>query len=134
MTGMKQPLSVMGLARRAGQLRWGYETAVDAMRCGECRLALTACDLSDKTKKNVRFEAERYGVPVAETDFTMEEISAAIGKKTGVVAVCGEGFAEKPKQENTQLIIICVDYANFAFEKTMTKLQRIRERIWTVFK
>lgn len=41
---------------------------------------------------------------------------------------------EKPKQENTQLIIICVDYANFAFEKTMTKLQRIRERIWTVFK
>lgn len=99
MTGMKQPLSVMGLARRAGQLRWGYETAVDAMRCGECHLALTACDLSDKTKKNVRFEAERYGVPVAETDFTMEEISAAIGKKTGVVAVCGEGFAEKLKQE-----------------------------------
>lgn len=96
---MKPSLSLLGLARRAGKLRWGYETAVESMRCGECRLALAACDLSDKTKKNVRYEAERYGVPVAEAAFTMEEISAAIGKKTGVVAVCDGGFAEKLKQE-----------------------------------
>lgn len=41
---------------------------------------------------------------------------------------------EKLKKQKTWLIIICVDYANFAFSKTMTKLQRIRERIWTVFK
>ncbi|MGN0479622.1 MAG: L7Ae/L30e/S12e/Gadd45 family ribosomal protein [Hominenteromicrobium sp.] len=99
MTGMKQSLSIMGLARRAGQLRWGYETVVEAVRSGECRLALTACDLSDKTKKNVRFEAQRHGVPAVDTAFTMAEISAAIGKKTGVVAICGEGFAEKLKQE-----------------------------------
>lgn len=96
---MNKTLSVLGLARRAGKLRWGYETAVDAMQSGECCLTLMACDLSDKTKKNVRFEAGRHGVPQAETDFTMEEISAAIGKKTGVIAVCDEGFAEKLKQQ-----------------------------------
>lgn len=93
---MKQ---LLGIAMRAGKLRWGYETAVESMRGGSCRLVLTACDLSDKTKKNVRFEAGRYSVPVLETAFTMEEISAAIGRKTGIAAVCDNGFAEKLKRE-----------------------------------
>lgn len=82
---MNKVLSVMGLARRAGKLNWGYDTAVEAMKSGTCRLALAACDLSDKTKKNVQFEADRSGVPYAEIPFTMEEISTAIGKKTGVI-------------------------------------------------
>lgn len=89
----------MGLARRAGKLNWGYDTAVEAMKSGTCRLALAACDLSDKTKKNVQFEADRSGVPYAEIPFTMEEISTAIGKKTGVIAICDGGFAKKLKQE-----------------------------------
>ena len=54
---------------------------------------ILAADLSDKTKKNVRFEAEKYHVSVLEPAFNMEEISAAIGKKAGVLAVCDRGFA-----------------------------------------
>ncbi len=96
---MHRALSVLGLARRAGKLRWGYDTAVEALRSGACGLLLAACDLSDKTKKNARFEAGRCGAAFVETAFTMEEISAAIGKKTGVIAVCDGGFAEKLKQE-----------------------------------
>lgn len=98
---MNKQLSALGLARRAGRLRWGYETAVQSMSEGTCKLVLTASDLSDKTKKNVRFEAGRYGVPEIETAFTMAEISAAIGKTTGVVAICDDGFAEKLKRELT---------------------------------
>ena len=96
---MNKALSAMGLARRAGKLNWGYETVVEAMKAGSCSLTLTAVDLSEKTKKNVRFEAERYGVPYIETAFTLEEISAAIGKKAGVIAICDDGFAKKLKQE-----------------------------------
>ena len=65
---------------------------------GACGVVILAADLSDKTKKNVRFEAEKYHVSVLEPAFTMEEISAAIGKKAGVLAVCDRGFAEKLKQ------------------------------------
>ena len=96
---MVKALSVLGLARRAGRLRWGYETAADALRRGECALVLVAQDLSEKTRKNMRFEADRAGAALLETAFTMEDIAAAIGKKAGVLAVCDAGFAEKLKQE-----------------------------------
>ncbi|MBQ1986157.1 MAG: ribosomal L7Ae/L30e/S12e/Gadd45 family protein [Clostridia bacterium] len=96
---MNRALSNMGLARRAGKLNWGYDTAVEAMKNGDVCLALTAADLSEKTKKNVRFEAEKYNVPFVDTVFSMEEISAAIGKKTGVVVICDAGFAKKLMQE-----------------------------------
>ena len=93
---MNRALSALGLARRAGKLNWGFDTAVEAMRSGACGVVILAADLSDKTKKNVRFEAEKYHV--LEPAFNMEEISAAIGKKAGVLAVCDRGFAEKLKQ------------------------------------
>ena len=80
---MNRALSALGLARRAGKLNWGFDTAVEAMRSGACGVVILAADLSDKTKKNVRFEAEKYHVSVLEPAFTMEEISAAIGKKAG---------------------------------------------------
>ena len=92
---MNRALSALGLARRAGKLNWGFDTAV---RSGACGVVILAADLSDKTKKNVRFEAEKYHVSVLEPAFNMEEISAAIGKKAGVLAVCDRGFAEKLKQ------------------------------------
>lgn len=96
---MNKALSAMGLARRAGKLNWGYDTVVEAMKTGTCCLVIIAGDLSDKTKKNVRFEAERSHVQCIETAFSMEEVSAAIGKKTGVIAICDGGFAKKLKQE-----------------------------------
>ena len=96
---MQKALALLGLARRAGKLRYGYDTAAQALRGGECPLVLAAADLSDKTTKNVRFEAERAKAAFFETAFTMEQISAAIGKKTGVLAVCDAGFAGKLKQE-----------------------------------
>lgn len=96
---MNKALSAMGLARRAGKLNWGYDTVVEAMKTGACCLVIIAGDLSDKTKKNVRFEAERSHVQCIETAFSMEEVSAAIGKKSGVIAICDGGFAKKLKQE-----------------------------------
>lgn len=96
---MNKALSAMGLARRAGKLNWGYDTVVEAMKTGACCLVIIAGDLSDKTKKNVRFEAERSHVQCIETAFSMEEISAAIGKKSGVIAICDGGFAKKLQQE-----------------------------------
>ena len=70
---MQKALALLGLARRAGKLRYGYDTAAQALRGGECPLVLAAADLSDKTKKNVRFEAERAKAAFFETAFTMEQ-------------------------------------------------------------
>lgn len=92
-------LGILGIARRAGKLRFGYGTAVEAMKSGEAKLALLSGELSEKTKKNLRFEAGRCGVPVIETAYTMEEFRGAMGKKTGVLAVCDSGFLERLLRE-----------------------------------
>ena len=45
---MNRALSALGLARRAGKLNWGFDTAVEAMRSGACGVVILAADLSAK--------------------------------------------------------------------------------------
>ena len=56
---MNRALSALGLARRAGKLNWGFDTAVEAMRSGACGVVILAADLSDKTKKFPQPSAKR---------------------------------------------------------------------------
>lgn len=87
-------LSLLGLIRRAGKLELGFDAAVAAAREGRAQLLLAAEDVSEKTLKNVRFEAERAGVPVIELLADMEKTGKACGKKAGVLAVTDRGFAK----------------------------------------
>ena len=91
----KRLLSLLGLARRANRLSLGNDPAEEALRKGQARLVLLAEDLSQHTAGGVRFAAEEAGVDVLKTACTMDEISMALGKRTGVVAVNDAGFAKK---------------------------------------
>lgn len=91
----KRLLSLLGLARRANRLSLGSDPAEEALRKGQARLVLLAEDLSQHTAGGVRFAAEEAGVDVLTTACTMDEISMALGKRTGVVAVNDAGFAKK---------------------------------------
>ncbi len=95
-------LQFMGLARRAGKLSLGNDPAMEALHKGRARLILLAGDLSPRTAGGVTFAAEEYGVTVVKTGATMDEISMALGKRTGVVAVNDPGFAKK-------LVALCAD-------------------------
>ena len=91
----KRLLSLLGLARRANRLSLGSDPAEEALRKGQARLVLLAEDLSQHTAGGVRFAAEEAGVDVLTAACTMDEISMALGKRTGVVAVNDAGFAKK---------------------------------------
>lgn len=88
-------LSLLGIARRAGKLRLGFDAVREAARKGECSLILFASDLSPRTVRAVRAEAERAHVETAALRANMDEIGFAIGKRTGVMAVNDVGFARK---------------------------------------
>ena len=90
----KRLLSLLGLARRATRLSLGRDPAEEALRKGQARLVLLAEDLSQHTAGGVRFAAEEAGVDVLTAACTMDEISMALGKRTGVVAVNDAGFAK----------------------------------------
>ena len=87
-------LSMLGLARRAGKLESGFDAAVIAAREGKAALLLAARDISEKTFQNLRYEAEKAGIPVVRRPADIEETSRACGRKAGVHALTDRGFAK----------------------------------------
>lgn len=98
----EQLLHLLGIARRAGRLSLGNDPAIEALRKGHTHLILFASDLSPRTAGGVGFAAKEEGVAAVQTKATMDEISMALGKRTGVVAVNDAGFAKK-------LLALCAD-------------------------
>jgi len=88
-------LSLLGIARRAARLSLGNDATMDSLRLGEARLVILASDLSPRTAKGIKYVAEQEEVAVVQIEATMDEISMALGKRTGIVAVNDAGFAKK---------------------------------------
>ena len=92
-------LSLLGLARRCGKLAAGFDAAVESAADGEARLILVAWDAAARTQRNIRQEAERYGVTVLPVRESKDEIGKAIGAaSTGIVSIRDAGFAAKIRQ------------------------------------
>ena len=89
----RKMLSLLGLAQRAGKLAPGSSRTSGAVKGGKAQGVLICTDLSAKSKKEFRYLCERESVPLWEPDVTGEELSAAIGFRAGVCAVCDPGFA-----------------------------------------
>lgn len=92
-------LSTLGLAMRAGKLTFGFDTVKAAVQSGQVFLLMTAADLSPKTVKETRFLAEHHQIPWLPLPLAMEDLAAAIGKKTGVIAITEEGLAARLKEQ-----------------------------------
>ncbi len=87
-------LSLLGLARRAGKLEAGFDAAAAAARGKQARLLAAAADVSEKTFKNLCYEAQRAGIPAVRLMATMDAAGRACGIKAGVLAVTDQGFAK----------------------------------------
>ncbi len=96
---MNKLLSLLGLARRAGRLEAGFDACRAAAREGRAALLLAAEDISPKTYKNLQYEAERAGIPVARVPAGMVELGRACGVRAGVVSVNDKGFAQALQKE-----------------------------------
>ena len=100
---MNKLLSMLGLARRAGKLQMGFDASIEAIRSGNAHGVLASCDLSDKTFKNLKFEADKFGIPAVRIDETTENLSIATGRKAGIAAVCDKGFMEAISKMNATI-------------------------------
>ena len=92
---MNRILSLLGLVRRAGKMAIGYNETLSTAKSKKAYLIMFANDISPKTAKEANFVGEKYKVPVIKLDCMLDELSASIGIKAGVVAVTEKGFAEK---------------------------------------
>lgn len=97
---MNKLLSMLGLARRAGKLAPGFDAAAEALRAGKAAGAVACADISEKTYKNLKYEADRAGVPVMRLRAESTEAGGAVGKRAGVFAICDAGFFKAIKELN----------------------------------
>lgn len=53
---------------------------------------ILASDVSAKTEKEIRYNAEKYGREVVTASFTMDEAKDAVGKRVGVFLILDAGL------------------------------------------
>ncbi len=87
-------LSLLGLCRRAGRLRLGFEQTLQAVEQRTAALILIAGDVAARTEKEVRFKAGD-SVAIRRIAPTREQLSHAVGAPAGTVTVTDEGFAKQ---------------------------------------
>lgn len=87
-------LGMLGLAKRAGKVTTGGELCAAAVRNGQSKLIIAACDASENTKKSLRDSCGFYKVKFVEASD-----KASLGRFTGaesraVVSVNDDNFAK----------------------------------------
>jgi ribosomal protein L30E len=82
----------LGLCRKAGKLEIGFDAASAVVKRGKAAGILTACDVSAKTLKEIKFHAGKFKTEVISMPCTMAEVGDIIGISAGVMAVTDEGL------------------------------------------
>ena len=95
---VKSALNLLGLARRAGKISLGFDSAEESVVKKKSKLIITAADISERTFSAFAKKAESNNINIIASDIPMTELGAAVGKLVGVVSVNDEGFAKKLQQ------------------------------------
>ena len=88
-------LNLLQFAAKAGKLSYGTHATEWAIERGNAKLVCAAKDISEKTVKELKFKALKSGIPVWILENTdSEALSAALGKRCGIVAVNDPSFSK----------------------------------------
>lgn len=83
----------MGFASKAGALCYGFSETLRALGKKKVKGVLFACDISDKSRKELYFNCNKFKTECLElSGMSMAELSHAIGKKCAIAAVTDESF------------------------------------------
>lgn len=87
-------LGLLGICRKAGKLKLGFDPAAASLGRDAQALLFTA-DVSSKTKARMLKKAQGLPVGVLELDETSDALHHAIGKRVAVMAITDKGLAER---------------------------------------
>ncbi|MDF2948053.1 MAG: hypothetical protein K0R07_63 [Sedimentibacter sp.] len=77
---MNKIYSMLGIARKGGNISIGYDVTCLDVKDNKSKLVLIATDASDKTKKNVQFICDKYETKYIEYG-EKEILGKSLGKK-----------------------------------------------------
>lgn len=88
-------LSLLGMARRSGNLCLGHDAAVSSVVKNKAKLCIISIEGSERLKREMKHACtyENKNIPLIIVDYKTQELSQAIGSKAAVITVTDEGFA-----------------------------------------
>ena len=92
---MNSFLSMLGIARRAGKLVYGFDAVLEQVRKNQAALLVLAADLSERSRNAFLLQTKDAKIPCIEPPLTMLDFHNAIGRRSGILAVCDRGFANQ---------------------------------------
>ena len=91
---MDKSLRYLGIAKRAGMLAVGAETANAVVRAGKACAVISACDSSEGSMRRSRINAEDCGVLYCVVPFSKFELGNVTGRGSpGTLAILDAGIA-----------------------------------------
>ena len=90
-------ISMLGLARRAGELSMGHDMAEQAIVKKKARLLLFCSDVSPRLINELEKTVQKHNarVTVVKTAYTMDDIHYSIGYRAGVMTVNNENISNR---------------------------------------
>ena len=87
-------LTLLGFAAKAGKLSFGMDAAVKTLKSGKAFLTVAAYDVSDKSRKEIAFFAQKQSVKFLVLErLDIKTVSDAVGRRCGIMSVNHSGFA-----------------------------------------
>ncbi|MDF3003600.1 MAG: ribosomal protein L7ae [Oscillospiraceae bacterium] len=87
-------LGLLGICRKAGKLKLGFDPAAASLG-RDAQLLLFTADVSPKTRMRMLNKAEGLSVKSLDMTETSDAVYYAIGKRVAVMAVTDKGLAER---------------------------------------
>ena len=93
-------LTLLGFASKAGKLSFGAAASSDKIKGGNAKLVIISSDISEKSKKEIRFLSDKYGVNAILLDTVSTlTLSNAVGRNCGILSVNDGSFAAAIAEE-----------------------------------
>lgn len=88
-------LTLLGFAAKSGNLSYGFEATLTAIKQKKAKTVLTACDLSDKSLKEIAYFCKTFEIQhIMLEDIDIFTLTNAVGRKCGIVSVNDKGFSD----------------------------------------
>ena len=86
---------MFSISRKAGRLVFGFDSVKEELAKKTACGVYIACDLSEKSEKEINFLCAKMGVKVRKTPLTMFQISSITNRLNGVLCVTDQNLSKK---------------------------------------
>lgn len=98
-TANRKISGMLGLARRAGKITFGYDAVFKDITAGKAKTVFLSSDAAERTAEKIKKACADFEIPAVVLPLEKKALGWAIGKdETAVLAVLDKSFSSKLKE------------------------------------